>query len=507
MSNILIKKKTMKPIKYLFASALLMGFSTAALAQDGTAADIDAVKNLIKSKPADLSKQMNSFYKKNKKNAENLVAFGQAFLEVQDTTNAAVAAQKALDATKSKYAPAYMLLGDIAVLGDNGGKAAQNYEMAILNDPNLVDAYRKYATIYRKIDPEGAVAKLEELRKVRPDYPVDGLIGHISYISQRYSTAMDAFSRIPANQMRKSDYIEYGFCCYLAKQYEKGLEVVSAGLQKDPNDATLNRLAMYCSTETGKFDQAIGYADAMFNKLPKDSVKLSELDYLNYGNALAGNKQFEEAVKQYQEGLKFELEDKSGHADTYAALSDAYKSMEDYPNAMEAYKSFLDLKKDVSANDYAGLGTLAMRYARSLAPDEKNPELTDAQKAEQKAQQIEAFKQADQIYADLAEKFPTVKAYALFQRGMVNSNIDEEMTQGLAKPYFEEVIGILTQEEELDAQGKRYLETSYRYLMSYSYQVMKDNKAAIEYAQKILEIKPDDEGIKQVVETLSKSLK
>ena len=37
--------------------------------------------------------------------------------------------------------------------------------------------------------------------------------------------------------------------------------------------------------------------------------------------------------------------------------------------------------------------------------------------------------------------------------------------------------------------------------------VAQDNKAAIEYAQKILEIKPDDEGIKQVVETLSKSLK
>ena len=497
----------MKPIKYLFASALLMGFSTAALAQDGTAADIDAVKNLIKSKPADLSKQMNNFYKKNKKNAENLVAFGQAFLAVQDTANAAEAAQKALEATKSKYAPAFMLLGDIAVLSDNGGLAAQNYEMAILNDPNLVDAYRKYATIYRKIDPEGAVAKLEELRKVRPDYPVDGLIGHISYISQRYSTAMDAFSRIPTNQMRKNDFIEYGFSCYLAKQYEKALGIVKTGLTKDDKNVTLTRLAMFCSTETGKYEQAIGYADALFNKLPKDSVNLSELDYLNYGNALSGNKQFEEAVKQYQEGLKFDLEDKSGHADTYAALSEAYKNLEDYPKAMEAYKGFLDVKKDVSANDYAGLGTLAMRHARSLAPDEKNPELTEEQKATQKAAQVEAFKAADQIYADLIEKYPSVKAYGLFQRGMVNSNIDTDMTQGLAKPYFEQVIGELTQQDELDAQGKRYLETSYRYLMSYSYQVLKDNKAAIEYAQKILEIKPEDEGIKQVVETLSKAVK
>lgn len=497
----------MKQIKYLFVSALLMGFSTAALAQDGTAADIDAVKNLIKSKPADLSKQMNNFYKKNKKNADNLVAFGQAFLEAQDTANAAIAAQKAIDATKGKSAAAYMLLGDIAVLADNGGKAAQNYEMAILNDRNLVEAYRKYATIYRKIDPEGAVAKLEELRQVRPDYPVDGLIGHISYISQRYSTAMDAFSRIPLNQLRKNDYIEYGFCCYLAKKYEKGLEVVTTGLQKFPTDATLTRLALFCGTETGKFQDAIGYADALFNKLPKDSVNLSELDYLNYGNALSGNKQFEEAIKQYQEGLKIELDDPTGHANTYAAMSEAYKGLEDYPNAIETYKKFLELNKDASANDHAALGTLAMRYARSLAVDENNTELTDADKAAQKAAQIEAFKNADQIYADLAEKFPSVKAYSLYQRGMVNSNIDADMSQGLAKPYFEEVITLLNEQEELDAQGKRYLETSYRYLMSYNYQVKKDNKAALECAQKILEIKPEDEGIKQVVETLSKAVK
>ena len=66
----------MKAIKYLFTAALLTGFSSAAMAQDGTKADIDAVKKIISSKPADLDKQMKPYYKENKKNAENLVAFG-----------------------------------------------------------------------------------------------------------------------------------------------------------------------------------------------------------------------------------------------------------------------------------------------------------------------------------------------------------------------------------------------------------------------------------------------
>ena len=57
----------MKPMKYLFVSALLLGFSTGAVAQDGTAADIAAVKSLIQSKPADVAKAMKPFYSKNKK--------------------------------------------------------------------------------------------------------------------------------------------------------------------------------------------------------------------------------------------------------------------------------------------------------------------------------------------------------------------------------------------------------------------------------------------------------
>ena len=56
----------MKAIKYLFIGALMTGFSATVMAQDGSKADIDAVKKLISSKPADLDKQMKAFYKANK---------------------------------------------------------------------------------------------------------------------------------------------------------------------------------------------------------------------------------------------------------------------------------------------------------------------------------------------------------------------------------------------------------------------------------------------------------
>ena len=77
MSN-LKKETTMKMMKYVMIGVALMGISATATAQDGTKADIDAVKNIISSKPADMDKQLNNFYKKNKKNAENLIAFSKS---------------------------------------------------------------------------------------------------------------------------------------------------------------------------------------------------------------------------------------------------------------------------------------------------------------------------------------------------------------------------------------------------------------------------------------------
>ena len=151
-------------MKYLFIAALMTGFGATAMAQDGSKADVDAVKKIISSKPADLDKQMKGFYKANKKNADNLVAFGREFFNAKDTANAKTYANYALQASKNQCSAAFLLLGDIEALGDNGGGAAAQYEQAIYVDPKNPDAYFKYANVYRKISPNGAVAKLEELR-------------------------------------------------------------------------------------------------------------------------------------------------------------------------------------------------------------------------------------------------------------------------------------------------------------------------------------------------------
>ena len=486
----------MKPIKYLMG-ALLLGFSIGAMAQDGTKADVDAVKNLIKSNPADMAKAMKPFYKENKKNAENLVAFGRAFYEAKDTTNARIAANNALTASKRQYSPAYVLLGDIAAMGDDGGQAAAMYEQAIYYDKTNPEPYRKYALVYRKIDPEGAVAKLDQLQAAVPEYPVDALKAHIYYLSLKYGKAIETYAQVPTSKMTRSDFIEYANACFVAQQYQQGYDAAVAGLAKEPNNGTLTRLAMFCSNKLKKYDDALKYGDALFNKVNKDSINYSHLDYLNYGDALVGANQLDQAIEQYKKGLTLEVEDQD-KADIHKSLSDAYKQQKNFPEAITSYKNYLSTAKEADAIAHAGLGLLHQQHARSLKVEGQEG-ISEAELA--------AYKEADHIWGDLAEKFPDAAEYALYQRATVNAIIDPDNTQALAKPYFEKLIELINAREEHDATDNTRLEKSYRYLMFYYYSIAKDNKTALDYANKILEIKPNDEGILKVVESLSKTVK
>jgi len=471
----------MKTIKYLAMSVVLAGFSASAMAQDGTKADVDAVKKIINSKPADLDNQMKPFYKKNKKNAENLVAFGQAFYEAKDTANARVYADHALKANK-KFAPAYILLGDIAAVGEDGGGAATLYEQAIYFDNKNPEAYRKYASVYRKIDPRGAIAKLNDLRAILPDYPVDALIGHINYISNDFDGAIAAYDKVPQNKLEKMDIIESAFSAYLTQKYDKGIQMSEFGLTKEPRNSTLNRLAMFCNTEKGNFEKALDYADRLFNK--SDSANISYMDYVYYGNALNGLKRHDEAIEQFKKALTLEFDNKDKRAGVIKTLSDAYKGINDYPNAIKYYDQFIAEVSKAAASDHHGLAQLYIQYANTL------------QEANAKNDQ---FKKADDIYQNMQGKYADIDDFIAFQRARIGMYMDPESKKELAKPHYEKIIELLGNKTDLEKAEKSRLVEAYRYLISYWLIVKDDAATAKQVAEKLIKIDPENETAKQVL--------
>ena len=124
----------MKKIKYVLAGVLLMSMSAPVIAQSEDQVAIKQATEIIKSTKNDVEKALKPIYKANKKNPAVLVGIGRAFLDQKNTEMAMKYANLAMERDK-KYAPAYILAGDVEVLKDDGGAAAGWYQQAKYFDP------------------------------------------------------------------------------------------------------------------------------------------------------------------------------------------------------------------------------------------------------------------------------------------------------------------------------------------------------------------------------------
>lgn len=469
----------MKPIKYFMFGALMIGFSTQSVAQEDNKTIIEAAKSIINSKPADLDKQMKDVYKQNKKNPEVLTGIARAFFEAKDTANAHVFADYAIAASKkdrAQSAPAYIILGDIAALANDGGNAAQWYNQAIYADPKNPDGYYKYALVYRKVSPQGAVEKLQELKQHVPDYPVEAISGHIYYNSNEFARAAENFKTAGLSKLDDNYITEYALSLYFTGKNQEALDVAKFGVSKSPRNAGFNRLAFFNSTELKQYDEALQYADALFNK--SDSAKFSYMDYTYYGNALNGLKRSDEAIAAYEKALEMEFDNNDKKAGVIKQLAEAYKQKEDFDNAIKYHQEYMNTVSKSGANDIAGLAQLYVSKAASVPA----------------AEQREYFEKALAEYA----KIDTDPEFAAFMSARVANYMDPELKEGLAKPFYETLVSLITAKSEKENSDTPRLKQCYWYLASY-YMMNNDDAKAKEYWQKLLEIDPENENAKKAL--------
>ena len=457
----------------------MLSMSAPVAAQDDAKAVFEKASEIIKSNSPTMEKDMKALYKDNKKNGEGLVAIGRAYYEAKDTANARVYADYAV---KLKYAPGYILLGDIAALSEDGGAAAKMYDQAIYFDPKNADAYYKYASVYRKVSPAGAAAKLEDLRIQRPDLPVDALKGRILYMANEFDGAIEAFKKADRNAMEERDLRSFAMAYYLTGKHQPSFEIAEFALQKSPRDAGFNRLAFFTSTDLKNYDKALDYADRLFNK--SDSAKFTYFDYSYYGNALNGAKRHDEAIAAYKKALEQEFDSSDKRAGVVKQLADAYKGIDDYENAVKYYDQYLKEVSKASLTDYADLGRLYVQYADKLQGDDK----------------IEKLKKADEIYADLATKNEDATEYSLFWRARVATMMDPEATQGLAQPFYEQLAEIISAKAEKDNADVARMKEAGNFLMVYYLKIKDDVARSKEFAQKVAELDPENETAKQILE-------
>ena len=463
----------MKTIKYLVMGVLLAGFSATANAQE---VELQAAIDAIKSKAPNVAELAKTAYKKNKKNAEALMKVARAYYEQKDTAGANLFANYANEAGKPKnaYAPAFMMLGDVeAAYGTDGGKAAGYYNQAIHFDPTNPEGYKKWALVYRKISPNQAAAKLQEMKRNCPNEDIDAAIAHIYMLAGDEKQAYENYAKADVNKLDKGNLNEFVRASYFTGHFEDALKAAEAGLKIEPRNPTFNRLAMFSNYELKKYDAAKAYIHKYFNET--DSAKFSEYDHFYTALIYQALEDLENMYVHYDKAL--ELVNDSSMIKRHAILksvSDSYLKDQQFDNAIKYYNEFLACKPDLNSDDMEGLAKIYSKYA----------DADEARKTELVGKAIDAYKA-------MADKFPIQSIYAAYQCATMNNKLDKTGEKGLAKPDYQKVVELLANKADRDNSENTMLKYSYHYLMSNAFIYGKNKALAKEYADKILAIDPE----------------
>lgn len=442
-----------------------MGLSAPVMAQDVNYKDmLKPIETTLKSGVTDakqFAKDLKDYQKEFKKDPQALVALGN-MLVMNKKYDDANAVADAVIAKFKNYGDAYILKGDIYAMQDNGGEAATWYAQCMTMDPKNPQGYIHYSNVYRKVDPQGSAEALEKLRAIDPDYPIEAEAAEGFYTAGKYEKAYEFFKKAPLKTLNMYRYYEYAVTTYGLDKKDETLQLCKEGLNHYPTSASLLVFAMRSAVDLQKYDEGLQFANQI---MATDSIKKEASIVSYYGLALAGNKQYEQAIAQYQKALELKSDDPK----PLQYISEAYKEMGQEDKALDYNQQYMDKNPNAAPTDFMKLAEIYVNKAK------KDPNT--------KAENID---KAINVYAKLAEKYPTLKPFAKLQEG--NTAFQNELDDK-AIPAYQEVINAL-ESKQCDEDEISYLKQAYQYMgFIYTYD-KQDFDTAKPYFDKLLKLDP-----------------
>ena len=165
-------------------------------------------------------------------------------------------------------------------------------------------------------------------------------------------------------------------------------------------------------------------------------------------------------------------------------IAQAYAKGKMFTEAVAAYDEYLKAKgEDVTYKEYDDFADIYLEEAEAATTAE-------AKKA--------AMKKAADIYGVIAEKFDYAAIYALSKQATAYYQINPDLKVGIALPYYQKLIELIEAKQDKTAADIKKLATAYQYLAVHY--IQNDKVAdAKQWAAKLLEVRPDDETGKQIV--------
>jgi tetratricopeptide (TPR) repeat protein len=414
----------------------------------------------------------------------------------------------------SKYARFHIAYGDYETLGHRYGAATNAYERALFFDPKSALAYRKLGVLHTLAranrDALNALAKSIELNS--DQVLVYKNLGDLYYSLGRFAEAEKNYDiYIGRAEVSDDDKERYAIILFFNKKYTEAANLLEVVMKQNSDESVLLRIRGYIAYETGDYAKGVESMSKFF-KL-HDPEKNIASDYLYYGRLLQKSGKDTLAIENYLKALVAD----SSKTEIYDDLAKLYASNKMHIEAAGAYMKMIANGAD-KVNTYFSIGKeyyfqgeiFRMKYdSLSLLQKNSNIPFTDSTSVNDSKRLY--FQKADSAFTmvtTLNDKY----AGGFIWRGRMNSLLDPEAENSMAKEAYEKALAIL--EPGDPTKNRRTMIECYKYLGSYyflnSERIVKTDKkqseilkqTSIDFFRKILSIDPADAQALEVFKKL-----
>ncbi len=361
----------------------------------------------------------------------------------------------------------YTSLGDVWLKQNVFELALKNYKQATEFDPKFVQGHYKVGLLNLKEKKynEGAAAFTKAIELDANFAPAYREMGELWFRAGKYEKAKENYKKyVEKTEGDLAAEVRYAQFLYLSKDHNECINQINSVL-KDTTSIVLTRLLGYSLIETKQYQKGKDQLDAYFAKMNPEYFIAQ--DFESYGKALDSLNQDSLAVVNFEKALTMDKE----RTYLYAQISDCWMTTKSYPKAAAALEKSIALKDNVKDRYY-----LARAY-----------------------QKMEDIDKAEANFIKITEMKPDfLNAYTELSR--IANKKDPEVTQGLAKPYYEKIIE-LTEKEAAKYTKDRIV--AYQYLGFYYFD-KKDNAKSLDYYKKVKELDPANKKAIEMIDYISK---
>ncbi len=428
--------------------------------------------------------------KLSKKDSKLEVEIARAFYDANPTTYAKDIEKCIKNARKwnADDPDSYIFEADTKADKKDWGNAAGIYELAFDKDPKNIEAYVKYANTYFNVVPEMAIERLEELQaKVPNSALVQRELAEKYYADNLGAKAAEQYGQYIKNPNHfAQDEVRYVQLLFFGEKYKESLDLATSLIGKlNPADDKvfyMKRMQLYNQVQLKQWPEAVEAGKSFFaNALPKGS-NYEVRDYTDYGLALQEAGLPEEAVAAYEKALELN----PGNTDLLRFMGDSYADAGNYMKGAEYYQRLVDMGKEYyKSNDFFTLSNYYLGIATADALD-------DMTKADALAK--------SQKYIEEVDKMVPNNVQIVNQKAKIAKVREGDTNNGAALDAYMELLRILDQKED-KADYARYYKYAYNYLATY-YFTKGDKASAKTYYQKWLEYDPENEALRNYVNSL-----